>query len=92
MGDSRPVYSTETGDLRKAQTREPEQSASLAGKGNVRVTLDTKGRRGKTVTLISNLQHNPQIRDRDDICGRIEVDCEVALIKDFTVYLLINRP
>ncbi|TAK53254.1 MAG: hypothetical protein EPO24_14690, partial [Bacteroidetes bacterium] len=31
------------------------------GKGKtVRVTLDTKGRKGKTVTLISGFQHNPQ--------------------------------
>jgi predicted translation initiation factor SUI1 len=31
------------------------------GKGKiVHVTLDFKGRKGKTVTLISGLQHNPQ--------------------------------
>ncbi len=30
------------------------------GKGKtVRVSLDTKGRKGKTVTLISGLRHNP---------------------------------
>ena len=27
----------------------------------VRITLDTSGRRGKTVTMISNIQHNPQV-------------------------------
>jgi translation initiation factor 1 len=31
------------------------------GKGkSVRVFLDTKGRKGKTVTIVSGLQHNPQ--------------------------------
>ena len=30
------------------------------GKGNpVRVSLDTKGRKGKCVTIVSGLQHNP---------------------------------
>ena len=30
------------------------------GKGrSVRISLDTKGRKGKTVTIISGLQHNP---------------------------------
>lgn len=27
----------------------------------IKVTLDTSGRRGKTVTMISNIQHNPQV-------------------------------
>lgn len=31
------------------------------GKGkSVRVSLDTKGRKGKTVTIVSGLQHNPE--------------------------------
>jgi predicted translation initiation factor SUI1 len=31
------------------------------GKGtSVRISLDTKGRKGKSVTVISGLQHNPQ--------------------------------
>ncbi|MFA6540524.1 MAG: translation initiation factor [Bacteroidota bacterium] len=32
------------------------------GKGNVlRVFLDTKGRKGKSVTIVSGLQHNPDV-------------------------------
>lgn len=27
----------------------------------IKVKLDTGGRRGKTVTMISNIQHNPQV-------------------------------
>lgn len=31
------------------------------GKGKpVRITLDTKGRKGKSVTIVSGLQHNPE--------------------------------
>jgi translation initiation factor 1 len=28
------------------------------------VKLDTSGRRGKTVTMISNIQHNPQVIEK----------------------------
>ena len=27
----------------------------------VKIALDTSGRRGKTVTVVSNIQHNPQV-------------------------------
>jgi translation initiation factor 1 len=27
----------------------------------IKIKLDTSGRRGKTVTMISNIQHNPQV-------------------------------
>jgi translation initiation factor 1 len=27
----------------------------------IKVKLDTSGRRGKTVTMITNIQHNPQV-------------------------------
>jgi translation initiation factor 1 len=54
------VYSTATGDLRKSG--KPGDVAPVqAGKGKVRVSLDTKGRRGKAVTLVSGIQHNPQV-------------------------------
>ena len=35
------------------------------GKGkNVRVFLDTKGRKGKTVTVVAGLQHNPETMEK----------------------------
>ena len=40
---------------------EERKNGSHDGKGKiVRVTLDRKGRKGKTVTLVEGLQHNPQ--------------------------------
>lgn len=30
----------------------------------IQVKLDTSGRRGKTVTMITNIQHNPQVIER----------------------------
>ena len=27
----------------------------------IKITLDNKGRRGKSVTVITNIQHNPQV-------------------------------
>jgi predicted translation initiation factor SUI1 len=39
-----------------------EQKNGHDGKGkSVRMVLDRKGRKGKTVTLITGFQHNPQI-------------------------------
>lgn len=40
----------------------------------IRITLDKKGRRGKTVTVISNIQHNPQVienlaKELKQLCG-----------------------
>lgn len=44
------------------------------GKGKtVRVSLDTKGRKGKTVTLISGLQHNPATME--DIARILKQHC-----------------
>lgn len=44
------------------------------GKGKtVRVILDTKGRKGKTVTIVSGLQHNPTTMD--DIARVLKQHC-----------------
>jgi translation initiation factor 1 len=44
------------------------------GKGRaVQVRLDTNGRKGKTVTLVENLQHNPQTLD--DIARILKQHC-----------------
>ncbi|MDX1639952.1 MAG: translation initiation factor [Balneolaceae bacterium] len=39
----------------------------------VKVALDTSGRRGKTVTVISNIQHNPQVIE--DLESRLKQHC-----------------
>lgn len=40
----------------------------------IKITLDKKGRRGKTVTVITNIQHNPQVienlaKELKKLCG-----------------------
>lgn len=43
------------------QPSKKKSSEAHDGKGKpVRIFLDTKGRKGKTVTLVSGLQHNPE--------------------------------
>lgn len=39
----------------------------------VKVTLDRSGRRGKTVTMITNIQHNPQVIE--DLETRLKQHC-----------------
>jgi translation initiation factor 1 len=55
------------------------------GKGkSVRVTLDTHGRKGKTVTLVSGLQHNPATLE--DIARILKQHCGAGgTVKDGTI-------
>lgn len=47
-------------DRKKIREERPSVKTIHAGKGKpVRVTLDTAGRKGKSVTVVSGLQHNP---------------------------------
>lgn len=53
MSESRRVYSTADGDLRKRGTPiRPGAAPSLPTDGVVRVSRETSGRRGKTVTMV----------------------------------------
>ncbi len=53
MSDSRPVYSTTDGDLRKARPADKVRARETTGR--VKVKRETAGRRGKPVTTVSNL-------------------------------------
>ena len=53
MSDSRRVYSTTDGDLRKA--RPADQVRARETTGRVKVRRETAGRRGKPVTTVANL-------------------------------------
>ena len=57
---SRTVYSTETGDLRKQTDKKAAEEQVPSAKGPVKVWLDTKSRRGKVMTRVGGIQHNPQ--------------------------------
>src|SRR5262245_47621745 len=54
MPESRRVYSTAEGDLRKATAAKPawRSASSVPNDGIVRVSRETTGRRGKTVTVV----------------------------------------
>ena len=80
--DTKLVYSTGTGDLRKAedkksskpQAKPQDAKSSNVPAGTVLVRLDTKARRGKAVTLITGIPHNPQViekigKDLKALCG-----------------------
>jgi translation initiation factor 1 len=71
--NERVVYSTSDGDLRKA--RDPQPAAIAAG-GRVKVRRETSGRRGKTVTTVSNV---PVTDDAlRDLAGRLKKRCGVG--------------
>src|SRR5512134_3742821 len=73
--DDRPVvYSTEHGDLRKSQAKRPNPLASLPPQQqNVTLHRESKGRGGKVVTLVKNLQLSPQ--DLKELAKTIKQAC-----------------
>ena len=82
--DSRVVYSTTDGDLRKA--RDPQEKARLTGSGRVRVRRETSGRRGKGVTTISDVPlRNDELKA---LAGRLKKRCGVGgAVKDGVIEL-----
>ncbi|HMJ32810.1 MAG TPA: stress response translation initiation inhibitor YciH [Baekduia sp.] len=73
-GDTKVVWSSTDGDLRKA--RDPTVKARLEGGGRVKVRRETAGRRGKAVTTVSNVPLD------DDglkvLAGRLKKRCGVG--------------
>jgi translation initiation factor 1 len=73
-GDTKVVWSSSDGDLRKA--RDPQVKARMQGDGRVKVRRETAGRRGKTVTTVSNVPVD------DDglkaLAGRLKKRCGVG--------------
>lgn len=57
MAESRRVYSTADGDLRRGAGSEDRRRTAppVPGDGVVRVSRETSGRRGKTVTVVRGL-------------------------------------
>src|SRR4051794_6901473 len=82
--DTRVVYSTTDGDLRKA--RDPLLKERLAGGGRVKVRRETSGRRGKAVTTISGVPlPDDGLRE---LAGRLKKRCGVGgSVKDGTIEL-----
>lgn len=69
--DSRLVYSTETGRIKPEKA---EVSAPAPGDGIVRLHRETKGRKGKGVTLITGIPEAPDklkllAKELKQLCG-----------------------
>ena len=82
--DSRMVYSSSDGDLRKA--RDPALKARKAADGRVKVKRETSGRRGKAVTTIYDV---PLADDGlKELAGRLKKSCGVGgSVKDGVIEL-----
>jgi translation initiation factor 1 len=72
--DSRVVWSSDDGDLRKA--RDPALKARREAGGRVKVKRETSGRRGKAVTTI----HDVPLDDAGlkELAGRLKKRCGVG--------------
>lgn len=72
MAESHRVYSTTEGDLRKAAAPHRVRTTPPApNDGVVRVSRETSGRRGKTVTLVRGLP----LRDLDAVASDLKRQC-----------------
>lgn len=82
--DSRVVWSSDDGDLRRA--RDPKEKARRAAGGRVKVRRETSGRRGKGVTTISDVPlDDAGLRD---LAGRLKKRCGVGgSVKDGVIEL-----
>ena len=74
MSDSRRVYSTSDGDLRKARPADKVRARETTGR--VKVKRETAGRRGKPVTTVSNLPlDDAQVKA---LAGKLKKRCGVG--------------
>jgi translation initiation factor 1 len=82
--DTRVVWSSDDGDLRKA--RDPGLKARRAAGGRVKVRRETSGRRGKAVTTVSGV---PLADDGlRELAGRLKKRCGVGgSVKDGVIEL-----
>jgi translation initiation factor 1 len=71
--DTRVVYSTTDGDLRKP--RDP-RTVQRVTEGRVKVRRETGGRKGKTVTTVSNIPLNDL--EIKDLAGKLKKRCGVG--------------
>jgi translation initiation factor 1 len=72
-------------ELAKNTPPQPSKKPGHDGKGKtVRVFLDTKGRKGKSVTVVAGLQHNPDTME--EIARLLKQHCGAGgTVKDGTI-------
>jgi translation initiation factor 1 len=73
------------GPQKTSESRIPPKPGSHDGKGkSVRITLDTRGRKGKSVTVVTGLQHNPATME--DIARILKQHCGAGgTVKEGTI-------
>jgi translation initiation factor 1 len=83
-GDTKVVWSSSDGDLRKA--RDPQVKARLEGDGRVKVRREIAGRRGKAVTTVAGLPVDDN--GLKALAGQLKKRCGVGgSIKDGVIEL-----
>jgi translation initiation factor 1 len=86
-GDSKVVWSSDDGDLRKARDPDVARARELArAGGRVKVRRETSGRRGKAVTTVAGV---PLADDGlRELAGRLKKRCGVGgAVKDGVIEL-----
>jgi translation initiation factor 1 len=86
-GESKVVWSSSEGDLRKARDPDKQRARDLerAG-GRVKVRRETSGRRGKAVTTVSGVPLDDD--GLKDLSGRLKKRCGVGgSVKDGVIEL-----
>jgi translation initiation factor 1 len=82
--DTRVVWSSDDGDLRKA--RDPGLRARRAAGGRVKVRRETSGRRGKAVTTVADVPLDDD--GLKELAGRLKKRCGVGgAVKDGVIEL-----
>ncbi len=82
--DSKMVWSSTDGDLRRA--RDPEPQGRRAAGGRVKVRRETAGRRGKAVTTVSDVPLGDEALR--ELAGRLKKRCGVGgSVKDGVIEL-----
>jgi translation initiation factor 1 len=82
--DSKIVWSSTDGDLRRA--RDPAPQARRAAGGRVKVRRETAGRRGKAVTTVSDVPRGDE--ELRALAGRLKKRCGVGgSVKDGVIEL-----
>jgi translation initiation factor 1 len=83
-GNTKVVWSSDDGDLRKA--RDPGLKARRAAGGRVKVRRETSGRRGKAVTTVGDVPLDDD--GLKELAGRLKKRCGVGgSVKDGVIEL-----
>lgn len=82
MSDSNLVYSTDSGRIKQSDTK--QTSRSVSKDGVVRISRETKGRKGKGVSIVSGL--NMDAKALKALCTELKKKCGCGgAVKDGTI-------